>query len=133
MSGFLTKLHTVSLPGRKAGAKCLQLTRPLSYLNRDSVVVTAPAGYETDGASVPRAVWWLLPPFGSYREAAVIHDYLFEVQKVGGKRIGVTEANMHLLWGMEDLGVSWWKRQAIYRAVQVGGWVSFRKYTKRLK
>ena len=35
-----------------------------------------PNGYKTDGASVPAALWALYPPFtGSYRSAAVIHDY----------------------------------------------------------
>jgi len=33
-------------------------------------------GYQTDGASVPEALWALYPPFtGNYRQAAVIHDY----------------------------------------------------------
>lgn len=40
--------------------------------------VTVPAGYLTDGASVPRAFWSLLPPWGPYGQAAVVHDLLCE-------------------------------------------------------
>jgi hypothetical protein len=40
--------------------------------------VTVPAGYLTDGASVPRVFWSLLPPWGTYGQAAVVHDLLCE-------------------------------------------------------
>lgn len=39
-------------------------------------VVRVPAGFITDGASVPRVLWALLPPTGSYMRAAALHDYL---------------------------------------------------------
>jgi len=38
---------------------------------------TVPAGFETDGASVPRALWWLFSPAGVLFQASVIHDYLY--------------------------------------------------------
>lgn len=38
--------------------------------------VTVPKGFITDLASVPRILWFLLPPFGRYTQAAVAHDYL---------------------------------------------------------
>lgn len=38
--------------------------------------ITVPAGFETDGASVPRFFWAVLPTWGKYSRAAVIHDYL---------------------------------------------------------
>jgi hypothetical protein len=40
--------------------------------------VTVPAGYLTDGASVPRVFWSLIPPWGAYGQAAVVHDLLCE-------------------------------------------------------
>lgn len=40
--------------------------------------VTVPSGYLTDGASVPRALWALIPPWGAYGQAAVVHDLLCE-------------------------------------------------------
>lgn len=38
--------------------------------------VVVPVGFVTDGASVPRALWPFLPPWGSYSRPAVIHDLL---------------------------------------------------------
>ena len=38
--------------------------------------IVVPKGFLTDGASVPRAFWMLLPPWGDYSRASVIHDYL---------------------------------------------------------
>jgi len=34
-------------------------------------------GFVTDFASIPRPLWWLLPKWGKYGKAAVIHDYLY--------------------------------------------------------
>jgi hypothetical protein len=39
-------------------------------------VLTVPAGFQTDLASVPRLFWALLPPQGAYERAAVLHDWL---------------------------------------------------------
>lgn len=56
-----------------------RLEQPLVYevgeLGSGRVIV-AEAGFETDGASVPRWLWSLLPTWGTYSRAAVIHDRL---------------------------------------------------------
>lgn len=41
-------------------------------------VVKIPRGYLTDGATVPRVFWGLVPPWGKYGQACVLHDYLCE-------------------------------------------------------
>lgn len=38
--------------------------------------ITVPVGFVTDGASVPRAFWPLIPPWGTYSRPAVMHDLL---------------------------------------------------------
>lgn len=44
--------------------------------------VTVPAGYHTDGASVPRLFWIFWPPNRStYLPAVVIHDYLCDKEE----------------------------------------------------
>jgi len=67
------------------------LERALSYQNDEieesplqSVGVKCPAGkitckkgFETDLASVPRAIWWLISPWDIAR-AAIIHDLLYK-------------------------------------------------------
>jgi hypothetical protein len=56
--------------------------------------ITVPAGYLTDGASVPRVFWSLLPPWGAYGQAAVVHDLLCEYLSVveQGKPKPITRA-----------------------------------------
>ena len=67
------------------------LERALSYKNEDidikalkevgvkcpSSRVTCSKGFETDLASVPRAIWWLISPWDIAR-AAIIHDLLYK-------------------------------------------------------
>jgi len=40
--------------------------------------VYVPGGYLTDGASVPRLFWNVIPPWGAYGQAAVVHDIVCE-------------------------------------------------------
>src|SRR5688572_10892672 len=42
--------------------------------------IRIPAGFVTDFASIPRALWWLYPPTGRWGRAAVIHDWLYRKQ-----------------------------------------------------
>jgi len=52
------------------------LKEPYSFVDPAGKEWNVPDGYNTDGASVPSALWALYPPFtGNYRSAAVIHDY----------------------------------------------------------
>lgn len=56
-----------------------RLEQPLTYevgAPGSGRAITVPAGFVTDGASVPRFLWWLLPTWGRYSRAAVIHDHL---------------------------------------------------------
>jgi len=56
-----------------------ELLQPLCYElgeKGSGRTITAPEGFITDGASVPRFLWAFLPTWGSYSRAAVIHDYL---------------------------------------------------------
>lgn len=43
--------------------------------------VTVPKHYESNGANVPRAFWWFVPPFKpKYLPAVIFHDYLCNIQ-----------------------------------------------------
>jgi hypothetical protein len=43
------------------------------------VGVIIPAGFMSDGASVPQFLWWFLPPWGDRSTfAALLHDYLLD-------------------------------------------------------
>jgi len=38
--------------------------------------VSVPKDYETDFATIPQVFWSVIPPWGKYGKAAVIHDFL---------------------------------------------------------
>ena len=67
-------------------ARLWRLNEPLRYEKGhkgSGLWIVAPAGMITDGASVPRILWTLLPPWGSYSRAAAIHDYLCYLIAIG--------------------------------------------------
>ena len=56
-----------------------------------------------------------------FHQPSVVHDWLYDYAQ-GFTRL---EADQMMLDGMEAMGVSWLRRQAIYRAVRVGGWTAW--------
>lgn len=94
------------------------------YLSDDnSDVISVPAGFVTDLATVPRIFWTLLPPDGKYAKAAIIHDYLYD-NALRTKK----EADLIFLDGMTVLGVPKWKRTIMYWAVRLFGRGNYRRY-----
>lgn len=76
MSAFTGELTVTQLD---TDWKLWRLEEPLIYEIGElgsGKIVTVPKGMVTDGASVPRMFWWLLPTWGSYSRAAAVHDYL---------------------------------------------------------
>ena len=70
---FTTSIPTVCTPdGRN-----LHLLEPIIYAALNGSVITVPAGFHSDGASVPRALWPAVAPFGRHWRAAILHDYLY--------------------------------------------------------
>lgn len=101
------------------------LEQPLSY-SSDLLngIVTVPAGFETDFASVPRFMPILFAIFSdAARESSVVHDYLIEI----GTLDRVTIDNV-FMESMQVSGVGW-KRYPMYAAVSV--WRFFRKVIPR--
>lgn len=103
--------------GMRGDSRVFRLTQSFRY--RSSLgMVCVPRGFETDGASIPRAFWSLLAPFGPYFEAAVIHDFLYSPYNDEYSR---EESDMIFEDAMEDLGVRWLTRTTIYHAVRLFG------------
>lgn len=44
-------------------------------------IISVPAGFHTDFASIPRLFWMFLPPDGEYTQAAVLHDFMCETKR----------------------------------------------------
>jgi hypothetical protein len=60
----------------------IRLTAPFGYVDKKGIHWDVPAGYVTNGASIPASLWGIVGgPFdGPYRDAAVIHDYYCEAK-----------------------------------------------------
>lgn len=83
-------------------------------------LITVPAGFVTDLASIPQLFWNLLPPFGKYTEAAVVHDWLYR-----NHLYPRPVCDAILLEAMQLCGVNWFQRQLIYRNVRAFGWAAW--------
>jgi len=100
----------IVLPQRLFERTRYRLQRPLTLCG-----ITVPAGFVSDGASVPRMFWWLFPPVGRYMAAAILHDWLLET----GTPWPV--ANGYFLRALREQGVERWAAYVMYAAVSVYG------------
>jgi len=94
---------------------------------RGSLRITVRKDFVFDGASIPRIFWSLIgaPQAGKHAHASLLHDDLY-VNKIlfrDGREVKISrkEADDIMLMVMKEDGVSWWRRNAIHRAVRVGG------------
>jgi hypothetical protein len=118
VSEFLSELIVTPHPST---AKCdgvnWKLVQDLAY--RSDVLkltVIVPAGFLTDFASTPQALWCDLPPTGKYTPAAVLHDYAYFEQFCTRE-----QADAMLFEAMGELGVDSRRRWLIYEGVRAGG------------
>lgn len=95
-----------------------RLNAPFDYQVPNEGMVTVPAGFVTDFASIPRGFRWLITGHGDTRKPAVIHDYLCS------GRIPRKEADRIFLLAMKDNGVSKWKRTLCWSAVRLAAIVT---------
>lgn len=114
---FITKL-TVELQGDGRWV----LRRSLAYRSFLLGLVTVPAGFDTDFASVPRVpvVFWLTGD--TAKEAAVVHDWLYRTQKVTRKMAD------QVLAEAATCGIPpepHWRRLLLYAGVRAFGWWSW--------
>lgn len=108
--------------GLRCGSRVFRLEAPFRYFSAFGLI-EVPAGTETDGASVPRAFWPIFDPFGEYFGAAVIHDFLYSP---ANREFSRGEADEIFKEAMYNVGVPWYRREVIYRAVRLFGGSSFR-------
>jgi hypothetical protein len=138
MSRFEGKLVLVLLddrdhPSIRGGRSLWGVEQPLSYLAGAGAdqLISVPAGFVTDLASIPRLVWSFFPPDGPWAKAAVIHDYLYATKGTGNWKghLGVVraapytraEADGILREAMADRQVGGFERAVIWTAVRLGG------------
>ncbi|MEU7767122.1 DUF1353 domain-containing protein [Nocardia sp. NPDC049190] len=95
-------------------AKFWRVTEPLVYRG-DTEEFVIPAGFRTDFASVPRPFVWLIPRYGLYTRAAILHDYLRSSDAVS-----VADADGLFRRCLRELGVSVPRRWMMWSAVRAG-------------
>lgn len=113
-------------PGElRDGRQCVSLLEPLVYhvgSDDSPEVITVPAGFVTDFASIPFGLRNLFPPLGTWARAAIIHDFLYSRRGVlPAKTYSRKEADAVFLEAMEVVGVPALQRSIMYRAVRLGG------------
>jgi hypothetical protein len=111
---------TTALIARKSDGRLWQVYLPFSYevgSLGSGEIITVPAGFITDLASIPRLAWWLLPPDDSYSQAAVLHDWL--CHRRGNVERQYTSRQVAEIFeeAMGVLRVTPWKRALMFRAV----------------
>jgi hypothetical protein len=116
---FIGNLILIPLPdGRN-----MKLQEPFSYVDAEGHQLDAPAGFVSDGASIPRLAWTLVggPWDGNYRNAAVVHDVGCVTHKYPSN---VTHRIFYD--AMLDSGVGKTLALTMYYAVVVGGpsWIN---------
>lgn len=104
--------------GTRNGSRLFSLVQQFRYRSSYGTI-TVPAGFITDGASIPRCFWNILAPFGEYFEAAIIHDFLYTE---ANRRFTRSQVDLIFKEAMFNVGIGWFTRGLIYRAVRLGGW-----------
>ena len=89
------------------------VTAPLSYqIGNTEHVITVPAGFVTDFASIPRYFHALLSPTGRPGRGAIIHDFLYWEQSCTRE-----QADRILMLAMMESGVDAVTRSLVYKVV----------------
>jgi hypothetical protein len=123
MGGVMSRFTNILVVSPYADGKTWYLRRTFAYdvgAEGSKKTIIVPQGFTTDFASIPRIFWAVLPRWGKYGNAAVIHDFLYYQQKYHRKR-----ADQIFLEAMGVLEVPPWQKYLIYGAVRVGGWLAW--------
>lgn len=95
------------------------------------ITVTVPKGYKFDGASIPRSMWRVIGgPWGPYRDAAAVHDYLYSDGHREYPEVTRKQADGYFRKIMKQAGVSSWLAWTMHKAVRAGGWVGWNKHRR---
>jgi hypothetical protein len=91
-----------------------KVREPLGYAGADEHF-EVPVGFRTDFASVPRPVVWLIPRYGVYTRAAILHDYLLRSESVSK-----VDADGLFRRALRECAVSLPRRWMMWAAVRFG-------------
>lgn len=107
-----------SIPGRYE----METAAPFEWVGPD-ITVRIPKHYVFDGASIPRPFWRVVgSPWGPYRDAAAVHDYLYSHGHKAYPEVTRKQADKYFRQIMLEVGIGKTLAAIMYRAVRVGGW-----------
>ena len=116
---FLDELDT-----RDMGNGNAKLLNQFRYqLRKSCEIITVPAGFITDFASIPRALRAVITGHDNTKKPAVIHDFDYRTKFCVRTRKCVDKI---FLMSMKESGVPRWKRYMAYWGVRAGGWASWK-------
>lgn len=119
MSSFTSPLLVLITQRERDGAGLAELVVPFRYYvghKGSDDVITVPAGFVTDFATIPRFARFIFSNFDRTAKACVVHDYLIRT----GSRPR-REVDAIFLESLEVLGVTRWKRYVMWSAVRIHG------------
>ncbi len=120
MSVFTTALIVSPLSDGKSWVLLENFKYHVGTIESDDIV-EAKKGFATDFASVPRIFWFVIPKWGKYGNASVIHDWLYWEQGARSRK----EADDIFLEAMGCLDVKKWKMYTMYYAVRWFGGIAW--------
>jgi hypothetical protein len=96
----------------------MEVLQEFSYEDPAIKLWTTPAGWQVDGASIPRALWTIVgSPFtGDYRRASVVHDYYCDVRTEPSDAV-----HLMFYYACRADGVGLIKANTLYYGVLAGG------------
>lgn len=98
-----------------------ELQSPLVYGGKEQIFVIN-KGFITDFASVPQFATWLVPKYGVYTLAVILHDYLCS-EGIRTQQVTSPDADGILRRVMREEGVSFPIRWLVWTAVRYGALV----------
>lgn len=87
----------------------------------DGGALRVPAGYVTDGYSVPRVFRRIMSRTGRSMVPAILHDALYTDDAEGGAHFTQSDADRLLLVAMRVAGYAWPIRNGAWLATRIGG------------
>ena len=120
MSEFTDVLLVSPMPDGRTWAIWKEFTYHVGQLNSGETI-TVPLGFRTDFASVPPIFRFLVPRWGKYGKAAIVHDFCYWKQQYPRER---ADEIFREAMGVSE--VARWRIFVMYRAVRLFGGRSWR-------
>lgn len=116
---MLVDIQTTAEKGR-----VFRLMEPLRISWGGKPTITVPCGFQSDGASVPRAFWRLIFPKGDEKalRAAIIHDWIYRTHPAGWTKAEADKLFYELL---KADGVPTWRAWLAYQGVKWFGHIAW--------